>query len=115
MDKDINKPSQVEEIAKLAKDAQGFTVLSVSLSRSGLPTSIPFGFDHRSNGLGFKSLYEEVEKYRLYPERRRGTARVETLDSLIDLVNRQKTEHSVVFYRTAWPNPTITVTMTVPP
>jgi hypothetical protein len=43
------------------------------------------------------------EPYRSAPPRRAGAAKVTTLQSFIDLVNRHSDEHSVVFAQTEWP------------
>lgn len=106
---DTPKPDAVEKIAALAKDAAGLTMHSVTTNGlgEGLPSSIPFAFDHRVGG-GIKDLTDVIEKWRLYPTRRRGTATVNTLQSLIDLTNRHKSPHSAVFCATSWPNPSIT-------
>lgn len=101
----------VDKIADLAKNAHGFTLHKIVIENGdeiGLPLSIGVGFDHRENGRGLTSLKEEIEKYRLHPERRTGVATVHTLTSFIDLVNRHKTAHSVIFAATSWPNPSLT-------
>lgn len=54
------------------------------------------------------SLKSEVEVNRIWPARCTGTADAQTLKSFINLVNRHKDEHSVIFGNTAWPDPALT-------
>lgn len=100
------KPA-VESIAELAKAAAGATVLSISTEGlgKGLPPSVPILFDHRANGQGLKALKEEIERYRLEPDRRRGKATATTLKSFIDLINLHKDDGSALFADANWPNP----------
>jgi uncharacterized protein YfdQ (DUF2303 family) len=101
----------VERIAQLGRDAHGFELLNFTPPKEakGL-VPFNFGFDRRSNvsGSGIKSLKDEAERWRIHPERKIGTANVSTLTSFSDLVNRHKTEHSVIFARTLWPDPSLT-------
>lgn len=100
------KPA-VESIAELAKQASGGTVLTIKTDGlgKGLPAEVPMLFDHRQNGQGLKALKEEIERFRIEPERRRGTARATTLKSFIDLINWHKDESSALFAKTDWPGP----------
>lgn len=97
----------VESIAKLAKDAAGSTILNVATNdlSHGLPARVPVLFDYRPDGGGLKSLRDEVERWRIEPERRKGTAKATTLRSFIDLVLYHKDEASVLFANTMWPLP----------
>lgn len=99
----------VDRIAELGKEASDFEIETFSppAGAVGLPSAIDFGFDHRECG-GVKDLAELAEKWRLHPARRKGTAAITTLQSFISLVNRHKTEHSVIFAETTWPNPSLT-------
>lgn len=100
------KPA-VESIAELAKAAAGATVLQISTEGlgDGLPASVPILFDHRANGQGLVALKEQIERYRLEPDRKRGKANATTLKSFIDLINRHKDEDSALFADANWPNP----------
>jgi uncharacterized protein YfdQ (DUF2303 family) len=73
----------------------------------GLPDEIPMFFDHRPN-MGVVDIRPYMERFRTHPERRSGTAKVTTLDSFVELVNRHKTPHSAIFASTAWPQPALT-------
>lgn len=103
------KPA-VESIADLAKAAAGASVLSIKTEGlgDGLPPSVPILFDHRVNGQGLKALKDEIERYRIKPERRSGRAHAATLQSFIDLVNYHKDESSALFAHADWPNPKLT-------
>lgn len=103
------KPA-VESIADLAKHAAGATVLDIGTEGlgPGLPPKVPALFDHRPGGAGFRSIREEIEKYRLLPERRQGTAHAATLQSFIDLINYHKDESSALFAKAEWPGPSLT-------
>lgn len=103
------KPA-VESIAELAKSAAGATVLSVPTDGlgDGLPPAIPMLFDHRPNGTGLKALRDEIERFRLAPQRRAGAARATTLQSFIDLIEYHKDESSALFAKTDWPSPALT-------
>lgn len=54
------------------------------------------------------SLHSALEEWRTLPERRKGVAKVTTLRALIDLASRHKDEHSALFARTLWPEPSLT-------
>ena len=73
---------------------------------AGLPKRVPLVFDQRPNG-AVSDLKILIEKYRTAPERRKGTAKVTTLQSFIDLVNRHKDAHSAIFGKTEWPQPAL--------
>lgn len=106
----------VDKVADLAKSAAGFTIHPINVKglSPGLPDAFPIGFDHRPNLpqgnpiQAVRDMRELAEKWRLHPERRKGTAEVNTLQSFIDLTNRHKTEHSVIFAATRWPDPSLT-------
>lgn len=100
------KPA-VESIAELAKGAAGATILQISTEGlgKGLPPTVPILFDHRSNGQGLVALKEQIERYRLEPDRRRGKANATTLKSFVDLINHHKDDGSALFADATWPNP----------
>lgn len=103
------KPA-VESIAELARHAAGATVLEISTIGlgDGLPPAVPILFDHRASGHGLKALKEEIERFRMEPERRKGTARASTLQSFIDLINYHKDDSSALFAKAEWPGPRLT-------
>lgn len=98
----------VEAIAALAAKASGVQLRRVETAGlgDGLPDKVPLIFDLRPGGKveGLKGL---IEAHRLRPERRTGTASVNTLARFIDLTNRHKDEHSAIFAETAWPKPAL--------
>ncbi len=73
----------------------------------GVPPSIPALLRDGAapEVVGLRKLFED---YRNAPERRRGVARMTTLESFEALVNRHKGESSAIFAATAWPNPKLT-------
>lgn len=103
------KPA-VESIAELAKQASGASVLKIQTGGlgSGLPESVPILFDHRTGGRGLQALKEEIERYRITPERRQGQASATTLKSFIDLINYHKDDSSALFAHADWPSPKLT-------
>lgn len=103
------KPA-VESIAELAKHAAGATVLNIPTGGlgNGLPPIVPVLFDHRPNGRGLQALKEEIERFRIEPERRVGRANAATLQSFIDLINYHKDDSSALFAQSEWPNPCLT-------
>lgn len=98
----------VDKIAGLAKSAAGAEILSVSVNGVGLPTSFPLIFDKRQGGTGVGSLHRLAEEWRTAPARKKGIAKLATLQSFIDLTNRHKDEHSVIFAQAEWPTPSLT-------
>lgn len=102
------KPA-VESIAELAKHAAGATVLPIATEGlgKGLPPLVPILFDHRPNGVGLKALKDEIERFRIEPDRRRGTAGATTLKSFCNLINYHKDESSALFANTNWPGPSL--------
>lgn len=98
----------VTKIADLARSAADLQITSVGVSGVGLPSSFPLAFDKRMNGAGLQSLRVEAEKWRIAPERKKGIAKLATLQSFIDLTNRHKDEHSVIFAQADWPAPSLT-------
>ncbi|PZQ82712.1 MAG: hypothetical protein DI549_10935 [Ancylobacter novellus] len=73
---------------------------------AGLPETVPALWDAEHQQI--VSAWAEIEKYRQKPKASIGTAKVETLESFIDLTNRHKTASSTIFATTAWPNPKLT-------
>lgn len=96
----------IKAIAALVEKAQEIELLSVSTEGlgDGLPENVPVLLDHRPGGL-ISDLKNVVEAYRNRPERRTGIAKVETLASFCDLVNRHKSRDSALFARALWPVP----------
>jgi len=97
----------IEAVAKLAREAAGLEIVSLSLSAKGLPSSVPVAKLYGETP-EFDSLKRLAEEWRLHPERKTGTAKVDTLESFIDLSNRHKTADSVIFADTEWRQPALT-------
>ena len=96
----------VNAIVKLANSASRIEEMYIYPEGlgDGLPPEIPLLIDRRPGG-GILDVKAQIEKFRLHPARRKGTAKVTTLLSFINLVNRHKDQHSVIFANTAWPQP----------
>ncbi|MBS7699195.1 MULTISPECIES: DUF2303 family protein [unclassified Chelatococcus] len=101
----------VDKIARMAHEAGGRNLeiewLATGDLGKGLPEEVPLVIDRRQGGK-ISTLEDEIERYRIGPDRRKGTARVTTLRAFVDLVNRHKDEGSVIFARTDWPEPGLT-------
>ncbi|MCJ8517790.1 uncharacterized protein YfdQ (DUF2303 family) [Pseudorhizobium tarimense] len=96
----------VNAIAELTRDA-GVTVQNITPPNiPGLPSSVPVIIDPKSGSA--KSVKSLVEEWRETPDRKRGTAKVHTLESFIHLVDRHKTEDSVIFADIDWQKPSLT-------
>ena len=95
-------------VAALAVESQTPALLNITTSGlgAGLPASVPVAFDRKAQA--FRSVKALVEDFRNAPDRRKGTATVDTLDSFISLVNRHKDERSALFGRCVWPDPKLT-------
>ncbi|MDB5522794.1 MAG: hypothetical protein JWM58_557 [Rhizobium sp.] len=98
----------IELIEKLATEAVKPEILLIDTAGlgGGLPAVVPVGFDRKAQA--FKSLKDKIEEYRIGPARRQGVAKADTLKAFIDLVNRHKDSHSVLFGKTSWPQPKLT-------
>jgi len=99
--------AEIEAWAKLAREAAGVEIAELKLSGKGLPESVPIAKLHGENP-EFSSIKRLAEEWRLHPERKTGTAAVDTLTSFVDLTNRHKTADSVIFANTDWKAPALT-------
>ncbi len=97
----------VKAIAELA-DRAGYSIQSFSVPSGvkGVPTAIPVLVNGRTGEA--KGLAALIEPWRTRPERKVGTANVNTLESFIELVERHKTEDSAIFANTDWQHPSLT-------
>lgn len=102
---DIPAASAAALIAELARSGSDPEILAIPTDGlgDGLPPTVPVMFDRITQKA--VSLLPVISEARQQPARRRGTAKVETLDSFISLVNRHKDERSAIFATTTWPNP----------
>lgn len=94
-------PVDLEAFQQLCDEA-GTEILHLSIA----PNTIPILLDKKTGQA--ISIKRHIDEYRLAPEHKRGTAQVTTLDSFINLTNRHKTEHSVIFADTNWQKPSLT-------
>ncbi|RVJ02487.1 DUF2303 family protein [Sinorhizobium medicae] len=105
-----NKAGAALDIAAIhdLSDRAGSQIATLSLSTAvpGVPSTIPVFVDRKSGALS--SVADLFERFREHPRRKSGTAKVATLESLISLIDRHKTEHSAIFAETNWENPSIT-------
>lgn len=101
----------IDLVAALAVEGQTPTILNITTSGigAGLPSSIPVAFDRK--GQAAKSLKGLIEEFRTAPDRRKGTATVDTLASFVDLINRHKDGGSALFGKTSWPDPKLTAVL----
>lgn len=97
----------IDAIAELARNAAGIEIQTLKLDGGGLPTAIPVARRHgeRPDYSSVKSLAEE---WRLFPERKKGTATVGTLESFINLTKRHADDDSAIFADLDWKAPSMT-------
>ncbi|MBN9243960.1 MAG: DUF2303 family protein [Mesorhizobium sp.] len=101
----------IDVVSALATEAASPTILNITTSGlgAGLPSSVPVAFDRKEQT--FRSLRTLLEETRLMPQRRKGTATADTLESFVNLVNRHKDERSALFGRCIWPDPKLTAVL----
>lgn len=101
--------SGVRAIVELAQDASAVEIVQFSTEGlgGGLPKQVPIVIDRRK-GSSLTTIKSLVDQWRLDPVRLIGQAKLTTLQSFIDLVNRHKNEGSAVFAKTSWPEPALT-------
>lgn len=97
----VSIPSDVQAIADLGADATSFKIETIKNSAGlvGVPDEVPVVFMKGRDPLS-TSARSFFEAFRTRPERKTGKAAVETVESFIDLVNRHKTDDSVIFIKT---------------
>lgn len=97
----------IAHLGEKAAEAQIIVINTMDLDDPGLPANIPVLWNPKEGEP--ISLKDDLEKFRLFPRRRKGTAVAQTLRSFISLTNRQKDEKlSVVFADTNWEAPSFT-------
>jgi uncharacterized protein YfdQ (DUF2303 family) len=98
----------IDLVTALAQEACDPTViwLDTRALGEGLPQQVPLAFDRKTQT--FRSVRGLIEEFREAPARRLGTARVYTLHSFVELVNRHKDARSALFGKTSWPEPSLT-------
>jgi uncharacterized protein YfdQ (DUF2303 family) len=105
----IENKDVLERLVALGREANNLELVTLETNEDlvGLPKKIPVALLRGATPKleGVKALFEP---YRTAPERRNGTATVDNLQSFIELVNRHKDEHSVIFADTKLPNPKLT-------
>ena len=97
----------IERLVELGRKASepALILLPTDGLKPGLPAKVPVLFDRDTQKV--IPVLEHIEAARP-PMERKGTAKVETLSSFIDLVNRHKDQDSAIFATTSWPNPKLT-------
>ncbi|MGQ3281290.1 MAG: DUF2303 family protein, partial [Shinella sp.] len=101
----------VKLISELATDAAAPSVIKISTEGlgKGLPEHVEIAFDAKNQR--FHSIKSLIDEYRQAPAARHGTARADTLDSFVALIDRHKDGESVIFGKTTWPKPTLTAVL----
>lgn len=97
----------VEAVAALALKT-GSQLVSITMPEkiNGLPSSVPVLVNPQTGVV--TGLHDKLAPWRTKPERKIGTARAETLESFIELVERHKLANSVIFATTDWRKPSLT-------
>ncbi len=102
----IENEKVLDKIIELGRESRGLVPAEIAAPEGsyGVPARIP-AFIKFGPVPEILSCDAILEKYRTAPKRRTGTAKVTTLSSFIDLINRHKDDHSVIFAKTDWPEP----------
>lgn len=105
-----NQGEGVRAIVELAQEASTVEIVQIPTAGlgAGLPSQVPLLLDRRKGASPLVAFKDLIDKHRQEPARRLGTASATTLQSFIDLVDRHKDDGSVVFAKTAWPEPELT-------
>lgn len=100
-------PDALKLLMAMARGASDPAIIEIAgAPATGLPAAVPIGFDrHAQQAFSIRQL---VEEWRHSPERRKGTAVVDTLEAFIDLANRHKDADSALFGAAVWPSPSLT-------
>lgn len=95
--------------AKLGAKADGVEIVHLAApgEARGLPVTIPVAL-LRGEKPSVHSVADMFERFRLHPERKRGTAEAQTFESFCALTNRHRTEASVIFADCDWNKPSFT-------
>lgn len=106
----VNDLAVLDRLSDLARESRRAEIIEIPAPDGavGLPAKATALIAHTQNGLSVTSLDSFFETLRTAPARRKGRATVTTLASFIDLVNRHKDEHSVIFAKSEWPDPSLT-------
>ncbi|MBB5703569.1 uncharacterized protein YfdQ (DUF2303 family) [Ochrobactrum daejeonense] len=99
----------IQAAADLGAQAKGAEIVFLTSTDDmpGLPGMVP-ALLKRGEKPGLEAVSAILEAHRLYPARKQGTAKVQTLAALIDLANRHKTDDSAVFVDLNWRQPSMT-------
>ena len=97
----------LDQLSRKATGGIRFEVIENPAPIPGAPSKILIGVRDGERP-EFISVKEQFSAYRTGPERRKGRGVVTTLESFVELVNRHKDDDSVIFARTAWPEPKLT-------
>jgi uncharacterized protein YfdQ (DUF2303 family) len=101
-------PEALEKLFDVASEARAIEIINIpnAAGAPGLPTEIPVAIQ-RGKTPQITSLKSLFDAWRQRPDRKTGTAKVQTLESFIDLTNRHKTVHSAVFADVDWRKPSL--------
>lgn len=110
MDKNTILPDAegIKLLAQLGVDGTKPEIVNISTDGLGdaLPKAVPVLWDR--NGQKASSVRSLIEEYRERPQRRKGTAKAQTLKAFIDLVSRHQDEDSAIFADLNWRAPSFT-------
>lgn len=98
----------IKELVALASQARGLEIITIEnvAEAPGIPEQIPIAVRHGTTP-ELINLASFFDSWRDRPSAKRGTAKALALASFIDLTNRHKTMHSVVFAKTDWRAPSL--------
>ncbi|MBX8803145.1 DUF2303 family protein [Ochrobactrum sp. MR28] len=104
----VNFDVALKELASLSTRANGVSIskIEVPAELKGLPPHVPI-LMVRGESPTAGSLSDLLEEYRMFPDRKQGTASVQTLESFISLTDRHATPHSAIFADVNWREPSL--------
>lgn len=100
-----NDLALVADLAETAGKPEIINIDTKGLGK-GYPESVPVLWNRKFQTAN--SVKDFIDAYKTNPDRKKGTAQVDTRDSFTELVNRHKTDDSAIFADTNWKKPSLT-------
>lgn len=95
--------------AKLGVEARSAEIATLKAPEEmlGVPSEIPVAL-YRGENPAVATVADLFERYRRHPQAKTGQAEVQTFEAFVNLVNRHKTDDSVIFADAEWRKPSFT-------
>ncbi|VTZ49483.1 conserved hypothetical protein [Methylocella tundrae] len=105
----VSRRDVLDRLTELARESREVELVELLAPEGsvGIPSKVPalIKYGEKPEIVALDNFFSA---HRTAPQRRAGTAEVTTLASFCDLVNRHKDEHSAIFAKTSWPDPSLT-------